>query len=238
MNRSRVRTGTNVSANTANRAALLEAPWARGLTPELQRRVVVETVFRVFAKDECVCRKGDPADHWIGVMSGLIKIYSVSRQGKTTTFIGVPTGGWFGEGALLKNERRLYDGVALRASTVAYMPRNTFQLLLESSVAFNRSLIVQLNERLGQFVAMVEHDRLLGPEARLAGQLAALFNPLLYPGSRAQLPITQEELAHLVGLSRQTINQALKRLAAAGLLTVSYGSVTILDLDGLRRLEL
>jgi hypothetical protein len=102
-------------------------------------------------------------------------------EGRSISFIGVPSGGWFGEGSLLKREPRRYDGIAMRESAIAYVPRNTFMLLLDSSVAFNRFLLVQLNERLGQFVAMVEYDRLLEPDARLAKELAGLFNPVLYP---------------------------------------------------------
>ena len=126
----------------------------------------------------------------------------VSPEGKATTFIGVPSGGWFGEGTLLKNEPWPYDAVALRSSVVANVPRRTFFTLLERSVGFNRFLIVQLNERLGQFVAMVEHGRFLGPDARLAAELAALFNPVLYPGTQLTLLISQEELGQFVGLSR------------------------------------
>jgi CRP-like cAMP-binding protein len=111
----------------------------------------------------------------VGVIEGLVKVTSASREGKTVSFTGIPAGGWFGEGSLLKNEPRRYDAVALRNSVVAYMPRDTFTLLLDSSVAFNRLLLIQLNERLGQFIAMVEHDRLPGPEGRLATELAALF---------------------------------------------------------------
>ena len=214
---------------------LLDAQWALHLSPEFQRRVVAETVIRNVASRSYVCRKGDPAEYWIGVLEGLVKVASVSPEGKPVSFIGVPGGGWFGEGALLKNELRLYDAVALRPSVVAYMPRNTFMLLLDASVAFNRFLVTQLNERLGQFVAMVEHDRLLRPEARLATELAALFNPILYPGNRTSLPISQEELAHLVGLSRGRVNTALKRLHHAGLVRVTYRGVTIVDLEALKR---
>ena len=80
---------------------------------------------------------------------------------------------------------------------------------------------------------MVERDRALRPEARLATELAALFNPQLYPGNREILPVSQEELASLVGLSRQRANQALKRLSARGLIRVDRRGVTILDLRGL-----
>ena len=72
-------------------------------------------------------------------------------------------------------------------------------------------------------------------DARPARSLAGLFNPVLYPGVGTSLPVSQEELGQLAGLSRQRVNQALQRLAADGLLQVDYGSVTVLDLDGLRR---
>ena len=217
--------------------ALLSMRWAEGLTAELRRRVVTETTVRRVQSGKFVCRKGAPVEDWIGVIEGLVKLASDSRAGKTISFTGIPAGGWFGEGSLLKDEPRRYDAVALRDSVVAFMPRDTFMLLLESSVAFNRFLLTQLNERLGQFIAMVEHDRLLGPEGRLATELAALFNPHLYPGNRSTLSISQEELAHLVGLSRQRVNKALKRLVEDQLVRLDYRGVTILDIERLRHYE-
>lgn len=213
------------------------AHWAAGLDPAQQARAIAETVVRPAPAGTLVCRKGEPVDHWIGVVEGLVKMANVSLDGKPTTFTGIPSGGWFGEGSLLKDEPRRYDIIALRDSTIAYMPRATFMALLDESVAFNRFLLIQLNERLGQFIAMVEHDRLLGPDARLARGLATLFNPHLYPGIGPTLPIAQEELGQLVGLSRQRVNQALKRLEQAGLLRIEYGGVTVLDLAGLRAFE-
>ena len=213
---------------------VLNAPWATALSDELRRRVVEETTIREVSSGGFVCRKGQLAEHWIGIVSGLVKVSSVSPQGKSTTFIGVPSGGWFGEGSLLKNELRRYDAIALRPSVIAYIPRNTFFLLLDTNVHFNRFLLIQLNERLGQFVAIVEHQRFLAPDARVAAELAALFNPVLYPGNQSTLPISQEELGPLLGLSRQRVNSALQHLERAGLLHVDYGGVTVRDLQGLR----
>ena len=98
------------------------------------------------------------------------------------TFTGVPAGGWFGEGSLLKNELRKYDVMALRDTRVARMPRATFEWLLETSLPFNRFLLMQLNERLGQFIGLVENDRTLDIDTRVARCLAAMFNSHLYPG--------------------------------------------------------
>ncbi|CAG0952662.1 cAMP-activated global transcriptional regulator CRP [Burkholderiales bacterium] len=214
---------------------MLEASaWARTCSPADLDRILSESVVRSCPAGGLVCRKGEPVDHWIGVVDGLVKMANVSVDGKPMSFTGIGTGGWFGEGSLLKDEPRRYDIVALRDSEIAYMPRATFMRLLDTNVAFNRFVLVQLNERLAQFIAMVEHDRLRGPEARLARSLAGLFNPVLYPGIGTSLAASQEELGQLVGLSRQRVNQALKRLEAEGLLRVDYGSVTVLDLARLR----
>jgi hypothetical protein len=68
----------------------------------------------------------------------------------------------------------------------------------------------------------------------VARSLAALFHPVLYPGVGQLLRITQQELAWLVGLSRQRVNQALIALSGAGLIHVEYGGVRVIDLAALR----
>ena len=211
--------------------------WTRTLTPGQLARVEGETLVRDFPVGVPVCRKGEPVEHWIGLIDGLVKMTSVTPEGKTTTLTGVTSGGWFGEGSLLKDATRKYDVVTLRESRVAYMPRTTFQWLLDTDIGFNRFLLMQLNERLAQFIAMVEHERLLEPDARVARSLAGLFNPVLYPAQAVEVQLSQEELGYLCGVSRQRVNQALRVLENAGLLAVEYGRIRIHDLDGLRNFQ-
>jgi CRP-like cAMP-binding protein len=208
--------------------------WTRSLAAQQIARVEAETQVRTLPVGVPVCRKGEPVDHWIGVIDGLVKMTSVTPEGKTTTFLGVTSGGWFGEGSLLKDRTRKYDVVTLRESIVAYMPRATFEWLLGTSIEFNRFLLMQLNERLGQFIAMVEYERLLETDARVARSLASLFNPVLYPEQAAEVQLSQEEVGYLTGISRQRANQALQVLEKAGLIKVEYGRIRIIDLDGLR----
>jgi CRP-like cAMP-binding protein len=94
--------------------------------------------------------------------------------------------------------------------------------------------MMQLNERLGQFIAAREIDRLNRPDERVARSLAALFHPVLYPGVGELLRITQQELGYLVGLSRQRVNEALSALQAAQVIRIEYGGLRVLDLPGLR----
>lgn len=214
--------------------ALHQTIWAQCLTPLQMQHVETEIIEQQVSAGGFVCRKGEKTDAWIGVIDGLLKINNLSANGKSVTFTGVPIGGWFGEGSLLKDEPRKYDVMALRDSTIARMPGNTFRWLLDHSLPFTQFLLMQLNERLGQFIATVEYDRLLDVDARVARCLAGMFNPHLYPGSASQLQISQEEIGYLSGTSRQRANQALQVLEKAGLLRVDYGGIQILDLAGLR----
>lgn len=215
---------------------LRATPWGRLLGEADLLMVAKEVVEKTLRADAYACRKGEPVDAWIGVIDGLVKMSSLSVEGKPITFTGIPSGGWFGEGSLLKYpEKRRYDVVAVRDSRVAYMPRAVFMGLLDSNIAFNRFLLTQINERLGQFIATVEHDRLLEPDARVARSLAQLFNPVLYPGTAAQLQLSQEEIGLLSGVSRQRANQALQVLEKAGMLKIEYGGVRVLDVEGLKQ---
>ena len=150
---------------------------------------------------------------------------------------GVGAGGWLGEGTVLKNEPRKYDLVALRDTHLALLNRPTFMWLFETSVGFNRFLVHQLNERMGQFIATIECDRIHDPTARVARHLAWLFNPVLYPNAGSRIEITQEELALLAGVSRQVANKALLRLEEAGLLAADRGGIQVGDLEQLGRYE-
>jgi CRP-like cAMP-binding protein len=146
----------------------------------------------------------------------------------------VSRGGWFGEGTALKREPYRYNVQALRPSVVAGLPIDSFHNLLSGSLGFNRFIMNQLNERLGQFIAAREIDRINNPDLRVARNLAALVNPVLFPGVGRLLNITQQELGYLVGLSRQRVNVALKRLEQAQWISVSYGGIQVLDLAALR----
>ena len=221
-------------ARAATPAELAAIPWLQVLTPPQRERAIAHLQVADAAVGERVCRIGKPANFWFGVVDGLLKMSNDDSTGQAITFTGVPPGGWFGEGTLLKREVYRYNIQVLRKSVVAGLPLETFHELLEHSIGFNRFVLNQLNERLGQFIAARETDRIGNPDVRVARNLAALFHPLLYPGVGSMLRITQQELAYLVGLSRQRVNEALKRLQAQRLISVEYGGVRVLDLQGLR----
>ncbi|OYU25184.1 MAG: Crp/Fnr family transcriptional regulator [Burkholderiales bacterium PBB2] len=225
-------------ARSATAAELAAIPWLDLLDEAQRERAVQQLQVAEADVGERVCRIGRPATFWFGVVDGLLKMSNDDSSGPAITFTGVPPGGWFGEGTLLKRESYRYNIQALRRSVVAGLPIETFHELLEGSIPFNRFMLNQLNERLGQFIAAREIDRISDPELRVARNLAALFHPQLYPGVGSLLRITQQELGYLVGLSRQRVNLALHTLAGHGLIRIEYGGLRVLDLQGLRRFPL
>lgn len=215
-------------------AELSGIPWLRLLQAQEYERAVSQITVGDARPGDFVCRVGRPVTYWFGVIEGLLKMSTESEQGQTMTYTGVPPGGWFGEGTALKREIYRYNIQPLRNSVVAGLPVDTFHWLLDHSIGFNRFVMNQLNERLGQFIAALEIDRMASPDVRVARSLAALFNPVLYPGVGEVLRITQQELAYLVGLSRQRVNEALRTLQAQGAIRIEYGGLRILDLEALR----
>ena len=219
----------------ASDADLAQIPWLTRLDAEERQRVVADLRVVTVARGELVCRVGRPVTYWFGVIDGLLKMSNDSAMGIPITFTGVSPGGWFGEGTVLKNEVYRYNIQALRTSNVAGITVDTFHWLIDRSIPFNRFVMQQLNERLGQFIGAREIDRMNDPDIRVARSLAALFNPTLFPAVGEVRRITQQELAYLVGLSRQRVNEALHALQALGLIRIEYGGLRVLDLDGLRR---
>lgn len=213
---------------------LRSSNWGSVLTPAEFDRVARDAFERSVPKGAFVARMGQPVVHWIGVIDGLVKMSVASVDGKISTLAGLNVGGWFGEGSLIKREPRRYDVVALRTSRVALIPYETFEWLRGTSMPFAHYLHNLMNARLSLFISMLEYNRLLEPDERVARCLATLFNVDLYPDPKPFVDLRQNEIALLSGLTRSRINVSLKRLEKCGLIHIEVRGITVLDLDGLR----
>jgi len=199
-------------------------PWFPSLPAEHQARLRERSFTQDGRKGEVLLAEGAPVDGWYAVLSGLVKLQSTSSEGRVSAFLGVPDGEWFGEGSALKTEPRRYDVIALRDTTLLCLPRAEFDELLAGSLAFNHYLVAHLNRRLGQAMTIIEAGRLRAPEQRVALYLSRVF----WQGRR-KLLLSQEELGHLAGLSRQTVNRVLQTLEGLGLVSLEFGRVALLD---------
>ena len=138
-------------------------PWLRPLTFDERDRVAPQLRIGDAEPGELICRRGRTATYWFGVVDGLLKMSTETADGHTITYSGLPAGGWFGEGTVMKREPYRYNVQALRKSLVSGLPVDTFHWLLDHSIGFNRFVMNQLNERLAQFIGTIEADRTPSP---------------------------------------------------------------------------
>ena len=204
-------------------------PWFHSLSPGRQEEVrdAVQTLRG--DKSETMLAAGTQVRGWYAVLSGLVMLHSPEARGRHSAFLGVPDGEWFGEGSAMKPEPRRYHVVALRETRLLCLPLPLFAGLRDTSLAFNQFLANHLNMRLGQAMAIIEAGRMRSPEHRVALYLS----PLFWRSTRRIL-LTQEELGHLAGLSRQTVNRVLRSLEGLHIVTLDFGRVAVVDDDALR----
>lgn len=215
---------------------LTQSPWFARLDAAAQARVRTEASERAVATGQSLSLHGERQHAWFGVLEGLIKWSITARDGQTVTLGGQSVGSWFGEGTLIRNAPRESDLIALRDSRVAQIPRTTFNWLREQQPSFNEFLLLQVNERLHWFMGAVAANGLLDTDSLVARALVGMVQPLSNPGGVAHLALSQEELANLAAVSRQTCNKAMTRFKNAGLVHTEYGGIVVVDLPGLRAL--
>lgn len=203
-------------------------PWFASVPAALQERLRDEVFAVQGDKGAVMMPAGSAVEGWHAVLSGLVMLQSPASKGRSSAFIGVPDGEWFGEGSAMKPEPRKYNVVALRSTTLLCLPLPLFATLRESSLAFNQFLVQHLNMRLGQAMTIIEAGRTQSPEHRVALYLSRLFWR-----STRRLNLTQDELGQLVGLSRQTVNRVLRTLEELGIVSLDFGKVAIVDDEAL-----
>lgn len=181
-------------------------PWLQRLLPAERERAAEDLQIADAVPGDYICRTGRPVTYWFGAIDGLLKMSADNAEGQTMTFTGIPPGGWFGEGTALKREAYRYNIQPLRKSLVAGLHVDTFHWLLDHSIGFNRFVMNQLNERLAQFIAAREIDRMSNPTFAWHVRWRHCSTRCSPRPERMVLRITQQELAYLVGLSRQRVN--------------------------------
>ncbi len=236
MSTHRLRRRTEPESGSSLKNLARAAPFSGALSESELERIEHDLHERSFAAGGHVAWKGDPVEHWMVVASGLVKVEAAAADGRKTTLMGITAGGWFGEAALLRGGHWPFDVIASQETTLGLLPRATFEWLLGSSLAFNRFLLGLVNARLWQFVQRCEHLRFCEAGEHVARCLGELFDERLYPRTTRRLPLSQDEVAQLAGISRPTANRALHELERRGVLSVAYGTVLIHDPQELQRL--
>lgn len=215
-------------------------PWF-GALPLAQRRAVLGACERVRLRPgEMLFRQGDAVPPgtgaFYGIASGHIKASSLREDGKEAILVVLEAGNWFGEISLIDLQPRTHDATAVGEAEVLALPRRNFDALMKHS-AFSLAVCRMLAGRVRSLYGMVEDATLRSTRARVARRLLLLAHgdATQSADTRPVVPVSQEALAMMLGLSRQTLSKELQALVQAGAVVLGYGRIEIASAALLQR---
>jgi CRP/FNR family cyclic AMP-dependent transcriptional regulator len=216
-------------------------PWF-GALPLRERRAVVAASETVRLRPgEMLFRQGDAvppgSGAFYGLVRGSIKASSLREDGKEAILAVLEPGNWFGEISLIDQQPRTHDATALADSELLALPRAAFdELMLRPP--FARAVCRMLAARVRALYGMVEDATLRSTRARVARRLLLLArgDATQAPQARPVVPVSQEALAMMLGVTRQTLSKELKALVQAGAVQLGYGRIEIASVAKLEKL--
>ena len=195
---------------------------------------------RAYAKDEVIYLRGDPGTAFYVVASGKVKIALTSPDGKEIILRRYGPGGFHGELALLDEEPRSADAIATEPSLLMILQRDAFRQFLAEHPTVATRLLQTVSQYLRRNAELIEDATFLDVPARLARvllELASTPGASELPPAGAVIPdrMKQNELAALVGATRESINKWLGSFEKQGLISVDKGQITLLRPSALRQ---
>lgn len=216
--------------NSAQIALLQSNLWFAALPARVRDAIVEVAKIQKLADGEYSHRKDHAAEGWFGILSGSIKICSTSPDGKVSTLALLEQGNWFGEISLFDGVARTHDGIAQGPTELLLVAPADFRALLQQFPELPIHFLKLQSARLRLLFAATADVNALPFEARLAKQLLNLarsYGVKEPDGIRINLHLPQEDLAQLIGVSRQRVNALLSDWGKQGWIAVRYGHVTL-----------
>lgn len=224
------------------REAINAGRWFSSLSPSLRHDILRCAYVKRYKDGDLICARGDAAETWSAVAKGAMRVSSTSITGKQVTLTYVEPGVWTGDVAIFDGDRRTHDAFAHGDTTLLSVSRADLKKILSQHVELYEALLRLQSRRLRQMFGLIEDLNTLPLRARLAKQLTHLVRsygvPSLADGRemRIGLQLAQEELAHLLGASRQRVNQELKAMEREELIRIEPGGLVVRDRDALMRI--
>ena len=224
------------------REAINSGRWFNSLSPSLRHDILRCAYVKRYKDSDLIVARGDPPSEWLGVAKGAVRVSSTSLSGKQITLTYVEPGVWFGDVAMFDGDQRTHDAYAHGPTTLFCVSRNDFQKVLAAHVELYEALMRLQARRIRTLFGLVEDLNTLPLRARLAKQLLHLARSYGIPSLsnsdevRIGLQLAQEELAQLLGASRQRVNQELKSMERDDAIRIEQGGLVVRDRQALMRI--
>ena len=227
----------NTPALTIDERSNIESgSWFSKLSLPLRQAILARSTVRRLADGATLSARGTPAQEWVGVAKGAVRVSSVSLSGKQVTLTYVEPGTWFGDIALFDGLPRTHDASTHGETTLLVVRKADFKELLAQHVELYDALLRLNCRRLRLMFDTIEDLNTRPLAARLAKQVLLLARAYgIEQGEeiRIGLQLAQEDLAQLLGASRQRVNQELKGFEREGAVRIEPTRLVVLSKDKL-----
>lgn len=221
----------------AERDNIESGTWFSRLSQPLRQDILSRAVVRRVADGALLASRGGAAEEWCGVAKGAVRVSTVSLSGKQISLTYIEPGQWFGDIALFDGMPRTHDSNAHGETTLLVVRKPDFKELLSRHAAELYDALLRLNCRRLRLMFDLFEDLQTKPlAARLAKQILVLarsYGSVQGEEIRIGLALAQEDLAQLLGASRQRVNQELKSLERDGAVRIEPTRLVVLDRDKL-----
>jgi CRP-like cAMP-binding protein len=224
----------------AERSNIESGAWFSKLSQPLREAILSRAVVRRVADGTLLSTRGAEPEAWCAVAQGAVRVNSVSLSGKQVTLTYVEPGSWFGDISLFDGLPRTHDANAHGDTTLLMVRKPDFRILLAQHSELYEALLRLNCRRMRLMFNLVEDLNTRPLAARLAKQillLARSYGVAQGDEIRIGLQLAQEDLAQLLGASRQRVNQELKGFEREGAVRVEPTRLVVLSRDKLLALS-
>jgi CRP-like cAMP-binding protein len=217
---------------------VLTAPLFVNMDPEASRTLLASMEPVQVARGEVLFHEGEPGDRLYVIRSGKIKLGRRSSDGRENLLAVLGPGEMFGELSLFDPGPRTATAPGVSDAVVMELGHHDLIPWLEQNPTVAKHLLGALGRRLrrtNEALADLVFSDVPGRVAKALLDLSTRFGQQTDEGVRVAHDLTQEELAQLVGASRETVNKALADFAARGWVRREGRAIVLLDLDRLER---
>lgn len=209
-----------------------------GLDDDTAEKLLSHVLVQHCGRGEVIFRQGDPAEELWLISDGRVKLARTTADQRETVLAVLGSGEVFGETCLLEGTPRAVTATAIGPATLARVGRDDVDLIIATHPDVVPHLLQVLARRLrnaNELLSELAFRDVPGRVARALIDLSARFGERRADGLHVAHGLTQEELAQLVGASREAVNKALSDFAARGWLRLQMRAVHLLNVERLRR---
>ena len=206
--------------NIVTHEQLWDLSFFANLAPQFKKQLIESCSELHLEAGHVLHRRGDEGSACFGIISGQLKAFAHESTGKEMTLAVLNPGSWFGEISLVDNLPRTHGTIATQATVVLKMPKSAFDLAItqQPSIAMDVSRHLCLNQRLAKKLLYIQTPQNNDQSTHTFTQVG------------------QQEIAHMLGVSRQSVSKQLTQWAKDGILELSYNSFAVLNVHKLQEL--